>query len=85
MNPRALKHPLRVGVVGLGVGTLAAYVYLPWHTIRFYEINPEVLRLAETYFTYLADARRARRDGRDRARGRPAVVGAGIEAGIAGL
>jgi hypothetical protein len=48
---------LRVGVVGLGVGTLAAYVYLPWHAIRFYEINPEVSRLAETYFTYLADAR----------------------------
>jgi hypothetical protein len=50
-------NPLRVGVVGLGVGTLAAYVYLPRHTIRFYEINPEVLRVAETYFTYLADAR----------------------------
>ncbi|HEY1784281.1 MAG TPA: fused MFS/spermidine synthase, partial [Pirellulales bacterium] len=49
--------PLRIGVIGLGVGTLAAYVYLPWHTIRFYEINPEVSRLAETYFTYLADAR----------------------------
>jgi hypothetical protein len=50
--------PLRVGVVGLGVGTLAVYVYLPWHTIRFYEINPEVSRLAETHFTYLANARR---------------------------
>jgi MFS family permease len=48
---------LRVGVVGLGVGTLAAYVYLPWHAIRFYEVNPEVSRLAEAYFTYLADAR----------------------------
>ena len=57
MNPRARGNPLRVGVVGLGVGTLAAYVYVPWHTIRFYEINPEVSRLAETYFTYLADAR----------------------------
>ena len=49
--------PLRVGVVGLGVGTLATYVYLPWHTIRFYEINPEVPRLAESHFTYLSEAR----------------------------
>ena len=48
--------PLRVGVVGLGVGTLAAYVHSS-QTIRFYEINPEVSRLAESYFTYLADAR----------------------------
>ena len=50
-------EPLRIGVVGLGVGTAAAYVYMPGHTIRFYEINPEVCRLSEKYFTYLADAR----------------------------
>ncbi len=51
------RKPLRVGAIGLGVGTLASYVYVPWHTIRFYEINPAVLHLAETYFTYLSDAR----------------------------
>ncbi len=51
------KRPLRVGVVGLGIGTLAAYLEGPEQSIRFYEINPEVTRLAETYFTYLADAR----------------------------
>ena len=56
MNPRD-EAPLRVGVVGLGAGTLATYLYLPGHSIRFYEINPEVLRLAESRFTYLADAR----------------------------
>jgi hypothetical protein len=50
-------EPLRVGAVGLGVGTLAAYVYQPWHAIRFYEINPEVLRMAEKHFTFLGDAR----------------------------
>jgi MFS family permease len=50
--------PFRVGVIGLGVGTLATYVYLPGHSIRFYEINPDVMRVAETYFTYLADARK---------------------------
>ena len=46
---------LRIGVVGLGVGTIAAYG-LPGDTIRFYEINPEVERLARKYFTYLADS-----------------------------
>jgi SAM-dependent methyltransferase len=45
-------RPVKVGVVGLGAGTLAAYgkagdVY------RFYEINPQVIRIAQTEFTYL--------------------------------
>jgi hypothetical protein len=48
--------PVRVGIVGLGVGTLAAYAR-PGDRFRFYEINPEVTRLAETYFTYLYDCR----------------------------
>ena len=43
----------RVGVVGLGVGTLAAYA-MPGDTYRFYELNPEVARLARQYFTFLA-------------------------------
>ena len=47
--------PLRVGIVGLGAGTLAAYAR-PGDDYRFYEINPEVQRLAETWFTYLRDA-----------------------------
>jgi len=42
----------RIGDVGLGVGTLAAYGR-PGDTIRFYEINPDVTHLAETRFTYL--------------------------------
>ena len=46
---------LRVGIVGLGAGTLAAYAR-PGDDYRFYEINPEVQRLAETWFTYLKDA-----------------------------
>ncbi len=45
---------LRIGVVGLGCGTLAAYGQ-PGDTLRFYEINPEVLRIAKEYFTYLDD------------------------------
>jgi spermidine synthase len=44
----------RIGVVGLGVGTLAVYGGQSDY-IRFYEINPEVKRLAETWFTYLAN------------------------------
>jgi len=56
---RALKSfdgsPLQVGVVGLGTGTLAAFgragdVY------RFYEINPQVVAVAESEFTFLADS-----------------------------
>ena len=47
--------PLRVGVIGLGSGTLAAYgrkgdVY------RFYEINPEVIELARREFFFLSDS-----------------------------
>lgn len=38
-------RPLRVGVVGLGVGTLAAYGRPDDH-FRFYEINPDVVRVA---------------------------------------
>ena len=49
------ERPLRVGVVGLGTGTLAAFgrkgdVY------RFYEINPQVIDVAYSEFSYLGDA-----------------------------
>lgn len=49
-------EPLRIGVVGLGVGTMAAYGRAG-DTIRFYEINPQVVQLARDsgYFTYLTD------------------------------
>lgn len=43
----------RVGVVGLGTGTLAAY-YRPGERWRYYEIDPAVLRLSQNgTFTYL--------------------------------
>jgi uncharacterized membrane protein (UPF0136 family) len=46
----------RIGVVGLGVGTIAFYGK-PSDTICFYEINPQVRQMAEKYFTYLADSK----------------------------
>ena len=47
-------RPLKVGLVGLGAGTTAVYGRKGDH-FRFYEINPEVVRLAKKHFTYLAD------------------------------
>ncbi|MDP2241052.1 MAG: fused MFS/spermidine synthase [Burkholderiales bacterium] len=47
---------MRVGVVGLGAGTLATYGR-PGDVFRFYEINPEVIDLANKEFTFLADSR----------------------------
>jgi SAM-dependent methyltransferase len=58
---RALEsmHPttrrLKIGVIGLGTGTIAAYgskgdIY------RFYDINPAVIRIANTEFTYLKNS-----------------------------
>ncbi len=43
-----------IGVVGLGAGTLAAYAR-PGDHLRFYEINPDVVRIAQTYFTFLTN------------------------------
>ncbi|MEJ8857648.1 fused MFS/spermidine synthase [Variovorax robiniae] len=51
----APQGPRRVGLIGLGAGTLAVYgrkgdVY------RIYEINPQVFELADTEFTFLHDS-----------------------------
>ena len=58
-HPRRLAgQPLRVGGVGLGVGTIAAYSR-PGDTFVFYEINPEVIALSEgpaPTFTYLRES-----------------------------
>jgi hypothetical protein len=47
---------LRIGAIGLGVGTLAAYVRES-DTIRFYEINPHVIHVANECFTFVPDCR----------------------------
>lgn len=45
----------RIGVIGLGTGTIAAYGR-PGDVIRFYDINPAVEPIARRYFTYLHDS-----------------------------
>ncbi len=52
------RGAIRVGVIGLGTGTLAAYgrkgdVY------RFYDINPRVIAIARSEFTFLSDSEAA--------------------------
>ncbi len=57
------KHPgrdvaqgtLRIGIIGLGAGTMAAYGQTG-DSIRFYEINPDVTRAAQSQFSFLADS-----------------------------
>lgn len=52
-------HPMRVGLVGMGVGTLAALAQ-PDDVFRFYEINPDVYAWSSgdhPYFTYLKNSR----------------------------
>jgi hypothetical protein len=50
-----LPRPRRVGAIGLGGGTLAAYAR-QGDVFRFYEISPKVLDIAKRDFTYLPDA-----------------------------
>ncbi len=47
---------VRIGVIGLGTGTTAAYGRLGDY-IRYYEINPLVLELARKEFFFLADCK----------------------------
>jgi hypothetical protein len=49
------KRPLRMGVIGLGTGTLAAWGK-SGDSLRFYELDPQVLAVARRDFTYLADS-----------------------------
>ena len=62
-HPRrgAAEGGLRVGVAGLGVGAMAAYLR-DGDYMRFYEINPTVIDWAagdDAYFTYISDSKGA--------------------------
>ncbi len=60
-HPRRLANPplsLNIGILGLGTGTMAAHGK-SGDRVRFYEINPAVIRFSKSdhpYFTYLRDS-----------------------------
>lgn len=55
---RAYPVPREIGVVGLGVGTVAAFSE-PGDRVVFYEISPDVVEAAKDWFTYLSSAKGA--------------------------
>jgi len=48
-------EPIKVGVIGLGTGTIAAWG-AKGDTYRFYDINPAVIEIAKREFFYLSDS-----------------------------
>ena len=51
--------PMRIGVIGMGTGTIAAYG-LPGDYVRFYELNPGVKEMVSgqnAWFSYVNDSR----------------------------
>ena len=54
--PRDEERGLHVGIIGLGVGTVATYGH-EGDKYRFYEINPEVDRLAREHFSFLDNSK----------------------------
>lgn len=57
MAARATEQTTRIGVIGLGAGTLAAYGR-EGDLVRFYEIDPAVVRIARDagYFDFLSES-----------------------------
>jgi hypothetical protein len=59
---KALKYKIeqqpncRIGVIGLGAGTIAGYAQ-PGNYLRMYEINPQVVDIAKDYFYFLEDCK----------------------------
>ena len=48
------KADAKVGVIGMGTATVACYAE-PGQTYRFYELNPDVVRMARKWFTFVDD------------------------------
>ena len=44
----------RIGMIGLGIGTAISYAGAQ-DSVKVYEINPDVVEIAQRHFTYLAD------------------------------
>jgi hypothetical protein len=55
---REAGQPLRIGVVGLGAGTIAG-LGQAGDAIRFFEINPAAVDFARRYFTFLSGTKAA--------------------------
>ena len=51
------QAPRRIGIIGLGVGTLSVYPR-SGDRLTFYELDPDVHQMAEKHFDYLESARR---------------------------
>jgi hypothetical protein len=54
-DEKAPSMPQKIGLIGLGVGTLASYGRAG-DTYRIYELNPQVLTLAKKQFSYLSSS-----------------------------
>ena len=55
ITSRQQQGPVRVGVIGLGTGTLAAWGR-PGDTFRFYELDPDVIEVARSHYTFLGSS-----------------------------
>jgi MFS family permease len=55
ISSKQAAGPIRVGVIGLGTGTLAAYGR-KGDTYRFYDIDPRVVQIARSEFSFLSDS-----------------------------
>ncbi len=53
---RIRPHGAKIGLIGLGAGTLAVYAREE-DRFRFYELNPDVEALARKHFTYLSSTK----------------------------
>jgi len=53
---QTIDRPLNVGLVGLGVGSLAYYAQ-PNEEWTFFEIDPDVYKIAKEQFTFLKDSK----------------------------
>ena len=56
LEARQARGPIRFGVIGLGAGVLTRYARYGDY-LRVYEINPDVVDIANEYFSFLSRAR----------------------------
>ena len=56
LEVKEAQGPIRLGVIGLGVGVLTSYARQGDY-LRIYEINPDVVGIADKYFSFLSRAK----------------------------